>query len=355
MKLQKGEVQMGGIEAFSVVTVCIITKMFLKFLPASVAKYGPSCWYVSLISAAVAYLLYRFSAMGKKGILELFKFSFGNPIGKILGLAVAVYFVFYTALNLREIIRIIKIYNFPATPAFLFAVCFMVAAVVVSYHGLHGVSKLSSFYIRVILIAFAVIFLLGLSQYDYTNLAPYGGYGIASVARGGLYQLTVFSDVFLLLVFMSQTGGQRKAVTAAKRAVLVSAIAVMLSMASYICVFDFSVAGDKTSGLIEIVKNVHYGHLFQRMESIFFLIMVVSSAVAICVWFFSTVHIYSEVFEIGDKKELLIPVALIIVCFSGGGFNRVLELVGRFGGIFLLGLAAITEIVAKLRRKGAKE
>lgn len=349
--MNKNSVSIPFLEGFSVVTVCIITKMFCGFLPHAIYNYGPSAWYISLISAVFTLLVFLFCTKNKEGVINNINTSFGKTFGMFITLGIYVYFILYFSMNLREIVRVIKIYNFPSTPSLVFSAAFLVCAAVLCFAGDFSVTKLSGFYIKIIIGTFIVIFLLGIGQYNFENLAPIGGYGIGSIFEGSVFQLTLFTDIFLLMVLAPKIANVKKLRKTGVSVIVVSAVLVALSFIFYICVFDYTVVGNKTSGLIEVVKNVYYGHLFQRMESVFFLMMVVSAGISVCIWLFGAVEVYSGAFGIEDKKELIIPTALVVLCLSSMKLDTVFHLTGRYGGIFLFSVIVITEIAGRVKRR----
>ena len=324
-------------EGFALVTVCIITKMFLGFLPDAVFRYGPSSPYVSIIAGLLSISVFIFVKRER-----------WNP-GKISGIILYVYFILYFAMNLRETVRVIKIYNFQLTPAIIFSAVFLLVASVIVFSGKDAVTRLSSFYVKIIIGVFVIIFLLGLGQYDTVKLAPIGGYGMGRITEGIFTQLTLYLDVFLLFLFAPDDIKIQK--KSGISALLVSLALIAISFASYIMVFDYTVSESKTSGLIEIVKNVYYGHLFQRMESIFFLVMVVSAGVSVCIWLFGAVKIYSGVFGIKDNKQLLFPTALLVLCLSGLKLDTLYHLTGKYGGLFVFSVLVVSEVARRVKSR----
>ena len=179
-------VELGWKETISITSIAIITKMFYTILPDTIRLEGSAAWYSSALSCLFAgvffyIILNLFRMYDGKNIIEIFQEVLGRIAGGVLGFLFYLYFLMYIAINVREVIKIIKVYNFPLTPLAVFLFVFLIAAVLVTYNGLYGVSKLSEFFLAFILLGVIAIFLLGIKQYDLNNLKPYGGYGFQNI------------------------------------------------------------------------------------------------------------------------------------------------------------------------------
>ncbi len=338
------EVRMGFKESFSLIFVCLTSKMFCSYLPDTIARYGPSAWIVMLISGLLSAALFYVYVKSDMNADQILKSALGNVPGSIVTYALGVYFVIYTAFNLGEIIKIIKIYNFPETPEALFAIVFITASVFINYNGLYSVGKLSEFYVKLIIITFIALFLLGAGQYRFELLTPVFGFGIKNIVSGCFFELSLFTDVLILMFLVKESGGGKTSAKVGSSAILFATLVFVLSAICYTAVFDYTVSGGKESGLIELAKNMYYGQIFQRTESLFFLIMVLSSAISVCTRMFGSVHILSSAFDIKDKRQTLLITAVSVYALCKNEWD-----IGIFGIIAFL-IPVISALIGKVRR-----
>lgn len=292
-----------------------------------------------------------------KNIIEIFQEVLGRIAGGVLGFLFYLYFLMYIAINVREVIKIIKVYNFPLTPLAVFLFVFLIAAVLVTYNGLYGVSKLSEFFLAFILLGVIAIFLLGIKQYDLNNLKPYGGYGFQNILSYSLLRTSLFEDIFLLFLLVREVGGTKSVKRNGTISLLLSGAFIFASMLCYLLVFNYETGGRKISGIIEIVKNAYFNQFFQRMESIFFLIMVIASAIAICIWFYLSTHLYATLFQIKDKRQILLPTFVIVfaVAMLPQSATEVITafiiIIRQYSSILIFGVPILVWLIALLKRK----
>ena len=348
-KAMSGEISVGKREGFSVVYILITAKMFCSYLPGAVAAEGGSCWYTAALSCGAAFLGFWFINSCGFPLFELFEKSLGKTAGKAMQVLFSAYFYLYAAAALNEFIKIIKIYNFPTASPVIFAAASLAAAVIVGANGFTAVSRLSEFYIKLVIITYLLIFALGTGQYSYMRLFPVFGHGAVSIASGFLSGISVFSDALILLCLKSEAGS-KNCFRAGRSALIFSGITVTAATLFYNCVFDYTVSGEKASGMLETVKNVYRGHLVQRVESVFFLMMTVVFAVSVCILFSFAVHMFGKAFEIQDRRPCLVPSAALIlgICVIMP-FASALSPILKWGGAAAFGISAAAAAVYKLK------
>ena len=355
-------VELGWKETISITSIAIITKMFYTILPDTIRLEGSAAWYASALSCLFAgvffyIILNLFRMYEGKNIIEIFQEVIGRIAGGVLGFLFYLYFLLYIAINVREVIKIIKVYNFPLTPLAVFLFVFLIAAVLVTYNGLYGVSKLSEFFLSFILLGVVAIFLLGIKQYDLNNLKPYGGYGLQNLFSYSLLRTSLFEDIFLLFLLVREVGGTKSVKRTGTISLLLSGAFIFVSMLCYLLVFNYETGGRKISGIIEIVKNAYFNQFFQRMESIFFLIMVIASAIAICIWFYLSTHLYATLFQIKDKRQILLPTFVIVfaVAMLPQSATEVITTfiiaIRQYSSILIFGVPILVWLIALLKRK----
>lgn len=349
--VMRNEISLGKKEGFSLVYILITAKMFCSYLPKAVTLGGGSCWYIAAVSCGIVFIGFWFINSCGFSLFELFEAVFGKTVGRVMKILFSVYFYVYAAAALNEIIKIIKIYNFPTASPVIFAAASLAAAAAVGAKGLGGAARLSEFYIKLVVITYLLIFALGIGQYSFLRMFPIFGHGAGGAASVFLLNLSVFSDALILICIKPELGSEN-CFRAGRSALLFSGLTVTAATLFYNCVFDFTVSGEKSSGMLETVKNVYRGHLLQRVESLFFLMMTVVLLISVCVLFSFAVHMFAKAFEISDKKELTIPSAALILGISVllpfGGLSTIL----KWGGAAAFAVSVFAAVIYRLKCKG---
>lgn len=351
---------LGGRELQGLLCMAILPKLFFSLLPDMVGAVGTAVWYTHLVSWGISLgvlfaLLHLQRLYPGETLPEIFQSVLGKVPGILVGNLFYLYFIAYTADNLGEAVQLIKIYNFPSTPFPLFVAGFLFVAWLLCRYGLGGVAKTASLFFVPVLIAIFAALLIGSKQYDWTLLFPLGGYSPIRSGIGVAGGLAVYVDLVLLLgITTSQTANLKRAGT---YAMVWSGLAAVLSLLGYLLTFGYRSSQGKTVGLVEIVQNVYFSPLFQRMEAVFFLVMVIAVAVGTGVWIFLTLSFYSHIYGIQEKGELLLSHLLMIFALATVSqiqtrdFSQTAGYVFRYSGGVLFVICILVWMIGAIRKR----
>ncbi len=344
----------------SLLCMAILPKLFFSFLPDSVGAAGTAVWYTNLCSALACvgfffFIIFFMKQYPNQTLPEIFQSVLGTFLGKAMGTLFYLYFVAYTADLLGEGVQLIKIYNFPGTPFWVFTAGFLFIVFFLFPYETSGIAKGSAFLFYPVLFAILLALAVGSKQYQLDYLFPVGGYGIKRsllCAGGGL---SVYTDLILLLCVVKPK--DKKETRSLFYGLLICIGAVVVSSLCYLLTFGYRSSQGKTVGLVEIVQNVYFNSLFQRMEAIFFLFMVIAMAVGVCIWCFLSLKLYSTVYGISEKKELLFPHLLMIFALANVSqvqtkqFSLMAGYLFRYGGGVLFAFCILVWGIAQIRRR----
>lgn len=358
----KDQVRLGSHEIKGLLGMAILPKLFFSLLPDAVAATGSAVWYAQIgawvISLGFFFLMMHLIKLyPDQNLMEIFQSVLGKVPGMILGVLFYLYFVTYTADLLGEAVQLIKIYNFPKTPFAIFVAGFLFVAWLISRYGLYGVAQTSVLFLVPVLIAIGLALAIGSKQYDVRMLFPVGGYQPLRTGIGIGGGLSIYVDLILILMLVRESGERKLFTRSVFQGMLWCGGAVLLSSVGYLLTFGYRSSQGKTVGLVEIVQNVYFNQLFQRMESVFFLVMVMAVSVGICIWFYLTVLLYGSIFQIKQERELMLPTLLMIFALTTisqvqtEGFGRAANYLFRYSGGVLFLLCAFVWLVGVIRKK----
>jgi len=115
------EGRFGFMEAFSVMAIVLVTKIFYGSPMALIKYLGTAAWYGTLISCGGAlvfftllyFLMKRFP---QQDLFQIFETVTGKLIGKALILIFGIFLLYKAGINVREFTAVLKVYSMPFTP-----------------------------------------------------------------------------------------------------------------------------------------------------------------------------------------------------------------------------------------------
>ncbi len=302
----------GLYEAVSFATMIMIYKVFFTGLSSMCRLVGTAAWYSSSISCAVSifffYLVYilmkRFPGNNLFDIIEI---VFGKYIGKAVNTLFVIYSIFYSAASLREFVEMIKVYNLPYTPISVILGSFLLLTSLMAYYGLEVIARLCGWFVIPILAGLALILIFALPNYDISYLKPFGGYGLNRTLITGLLGSSNYIEVSTIWLFINSIHGIKYAKKAGIISLLIAGAVQSVTLLCYLMTFTYTTGSDNLSGLFELSKSIYFNRFFQRMESIFFFVWIISSLILVSMAFYVALTIYAQTYKINNHRPLIFP------------------------------------------------
>lgn len=355
-------IQFGLYETVSLISIATVSKIFYTSISVIIETVGTAAWYSTFLSSVVSLLLFlivyllmkRFSG---KNITEIFEIVLGKFIGKIISLLFCIYSIFYAGSSLREFVEMIKIYNLPYTPPSFIIGTFMAVVVLIAYYGLEGVARISAIFFIPILAGLAIILILTIPYYDFSNLLPIGGYGIVNTISYGLKRSSAYDEAIILAFIISSTHGLKIFKRAGVISISLSGLAISVSVLLNIAAFEYTVASENTSTIFEMARIIYFNRFFQRVESIFLFTWVIASVITVAIAFYIAIHVYCKTLRVTNHRPIILPFSflLFMVAIYPENISQVIEIniriMREYSFIFVYGVPILVLIISLLRGK----
>jgi len=356
-QLEAGMVEMikegkiGMLEAYALVTVIIITKVFYTFPLASIKQTGTAAWYSTLIPCACAiaffvlvYLLLK--RFPQKDLYQVFEAVLGQKIGRFLVLVFSVYFLYYAGINLSEFVNILKIYCMPLTPQEVLVAGFLIVTAAMAYVGLEGISRVAYILFYLIIAGLVLILLLAIPFYDFHYLKPWFGYGLGVTVKEGILRTSSYDTVIILAIIANSLQGLKNLKRVGLACLLTAGAVFSICLACVLAAFQYTAGGEYISGMNHLSRIIYYSRFFQRVEAIFLFVWVFASVIAVSATFYIALSSYCRVFNITNHRPLLMPFLFLTFAFSSLPKNmaEIIDIYVRFirgYSLFLIVLAPV--------------
>lgn len=92
----------------------------------------------------------------------------------------------------------------------------------------------------------------------------------------------------------------------------ISAIVPSISLFVYILVFGYAQGSEPLSGIFELSKPIYFNRYFQRVESVFIFMWVITSVVAVSILLYFAIASYCKIFNIKNHKPIILPFVFLM-------------------------------------------
>lgn len=332
------EGNIGTFEAICLTTLILTNKVFFTSIAFIVQKTGTAAWYATLISCAVTLILFFFLYLllrrfPGKDIPQIYELVLGKVVGKLVVFIFCILAIYYSGSNLREFVEMIKVYNLPITPTSIIMASFLLVAVIISSYGFECIGRICAVFFIPIAAGLLLILLLASPEYNFNLLKPVGGYGVDVTLINGFLRISAYMEFTVLSIVTGAIGGHINFKKIGIISILLAGIIFSVSIICYLMTFGYSSGSENISGIFELSRSIYFNRFFQRVESVFLFIWVISSVITTTVTFYIGVLIYCKTFSIKNHRPLLLPFA--ILTFIVAILPRSMQEIAQINVVFL--------------------
>lgn len=316
--IEKGKIsalQMGMIIYSGIIATGIL------FLPASTFFYaGRDLWlspiWASIIGFLTVFIVFRINQFyPKETIIQYSSHIVGTILGKVIGIAILLYYLHVTSLVAWQYGEFINGYFLPQTPQIVILGSMTLACAFALRGGLEVIGRMAEIIgpIFILLLLFIVILLL--PDVEVKHLFPIMGKGMMPSIKGAFFPNVWFGQFFLLSFFLPYVTDRQKGGKWGGSLVL----AVMLTMvvANIITLF---ILGEATSSfrapLMAAVKYISIADFLSHLEALVMAIWVAGAFIKICMFYYVVVLGTAQWLDLSDYRPIIFPIGFLTVLLA---------------------------------------
>ncbi len=338
-----------------------ITKLFM--LPSVIATVAEEDMWISTILTAlvdVGTLIALIFACKKSNttFLGMVENTFGKVGAKIIMALYFIYFMFKAILPINEQKDYVEFTLYTLLPTTFYFLPFFLVCLYCCTKRLRVIGRVSDIMWAVTLIGFFLLFVLSISNADFTAVLPIGAQGFTNIIKGSYTALPWFGDSLYLMFFIGEFAYKKKDGLKIFGAYIIGLIMVLFFMLIFYCIFT-SIAHRQRFALTEISKYTTVINNTGRFDYIGILLILLSNFFALTTPLFFAVKMLNYICEF--KKVWIAPLIVIVIQFCISVFlyqyfASIEKIVIGYGGFFFLLFANILPIFTLfLKNKPKKE
>jgi len=327
---------------------------------------GTAGWILTIYITVIALILFTIIArlykkFEGKDILDISEYVAGN-IGRIIvGTFFLVYLVFIVSVVLREFGEDLKIIALRSSPISFVMSFFLAGMVVSAFFGLEALLRIGVIIVPIVFIGFVII-LSGVLQYsDLSRIMPFLGFGPKNIFIDNLSRISIYSGLVLLLFLPPFIKSHKDFKKIGYITIGLSSFNLTVSVLVFLLVFQYPIATESFLPIFQLARLINYGRFFQRLESLFSLLWIVSALHYLSIGLFLILYIFKKTYKLEYYKPLILPFAVILYTASFIPKNLVeaIELETKFfrniAWIVVFGMTIILLLIGNfIRRKTVK-
>lgn len=298
-------INIGILVAGQVIVICCGSSSLINTCTISI---------LALIITTIICILYK-KFIGLS-ILDIAYYLGGNFLRFIVGIIFFIYFLFTIVVLLGKLVNCLQIVYYPMTNTIYTVLLFVIATGIICNLKNNAFSKANFIVLPISLITLILIFAGNTKNFDYQNIFPILGNGIDSTFISGLSNIFAFGGIAYLYFLPSKLKNPDKFFKISICAVILSAIFLLITVAIIVLMFNPELVNGQLFPLYLAVRYIEFGTFFQRLDSAFLLIRIISFLSFMGIITNLCLNIFKDITKIEDTKPIIYPLMLLVFGFT---------------------------------------
>ena len=272
---------------------------------------------VIIFDCAICFFLNKFPAFD---LIDISGYLGGNFLKWSVGLLYIVYFLLFSGNLLHLFSTCLQIIYFPVTLLVFIRLFLIIGTIIICLLKNNAIYRSTFVLFPILIISTLFLFISDIQFFDVENVYPMFGYGIFYTFVSGLSNLLIFQTlayIFFLPPIMKNPSEIKKITITS---IIISSLFILLTVATVLFTFNGLVEVDELLPLYSAVRYIDYGSFFQKMNSIFLLIWIMSfvSYLGITLKFSANILKKLSLF----KTDSIFVIILGILLFLASGWQK---------------------------------
>lgn len=299
-------------------TLSIVISYITSSLPRTFINETKSATLLNIIyvTAIVLFLILLVCKLFKKfpgsDLLDISKFLGGNVLKNIVGGLFIAYFIISSSIMLRNFCEGLGVVYYPSTSYVFIILMFITAIILVNNLSFNATLTTSSIIFPLVLISAIFLFFGNVNNFSFNRIFPILGDGLYNTFILGLKNIGAFGGICYIYFLPPMLKEPEKFKKIATISIISTGLFILLCVATLLLMFSFFITTDEIMPLFSAARHIEFGSFFQRFESIFLLIWIISFCCYLSITCKFSAHIFNKMFNLSDMKPILNIFAILI-------------------------------------------
>lgn len=348
-------------------TLSIVVSYITSSLPRTFINETKSATLLNIIynTIIVLFIILLVCKLFKKfpglDILDISKFLGGNILKNIVGGLFIAYFIISSSLMLRNFCEALGIVYYPSTSYIFIILMFIIAILLTNDLSFNATLNTATIIFPLVFISIILLFCGNLDNFSFRRVFPILGDGFYNTFVLGLRNIGAFGGICYLYFLPPMLKEPEKFKKIAIISVISTGVFILLCVATLLLMFSFFITTDEIMPLFSAARHIEFGIFFQRFESVFLLLWIISFCCYLSITCKFSAHIFTKMFNLSNMKLILNTFAILIFVIAllpknyaiSNYFETNIYRYLRIAIGFILGISIL--ILANIKRKKVGE
>ena len=308
--------KIGTFEAITLILSFVVSHTVLSLPKAIVDTTGSSTiiniLYTGTIATIIVYLICKIlNIFPGMDILDISDYLGGKVLKNTIGIIFILYFLISSCIFLRNFAECLQIVYYPSTNIFFILLFFIISIPITAKLEFNASLRANIFIIPLVLISILFLFIANLRYFTPQRIFPILGYGFYTTFISGITNIYSFSGIALIYFLPPLLKDPKKITKISITSIIISGIYLILVISIILFMFPVYINLDEVLPLYTIATYVEFGSFFQRLESVFLLIWMISFACYLTIIANFSFLVFKKITNIKEIKPIIYPFTIV--------------------------------------------
>lgn len=286
--------------------------------------------------------------------------------GKVGGAILSIIFIFYSfqlgTLVVRNFTEFIRTVSLDATPQLILSIFIVLFCLWILKSGLEVLGRLSIVFVILITIIVALTFIFLMKDMKFDNIKPILGNSMQPILTSAFSAFTFpFGETVLFMVVLSSVRKIDSPLKVYSTSVFIAGLLLVLALLRNIFILGFPTLDLLYFPSYSSVSKLNIGDFITRIEIVIATNFLFGGIIKISVCLYSTAKGVAKLFNINNYKDVLTPISLFMITFSGIIYNNIMQMFefikiySYYAPIFQLILPVLIWVFAEIKAHKVKK
>ena len=302
-----------------ILTLSIVISYINSSLPRSFINetYSATLLNIIYITAIVLFIILLFCRLFKKfpgaDILDISEYLGGKSLKYIVGTLFIAYFIATSAIILRNFCQALVVVYYPLTKYTFIILMFVIGTSLILRLNFSVTVKTASLIFPIVFISIILLFCGNIQNFSFQRIFPILGDGAYNTFVLGLKNIGAFGGICYMYFLPPMLKEPEKLKKIAILSVLLTGLFIFLCVATLLFMFSFFVDTNEVIPLFSAARYIEFGVFFQRFESVFLLIWIISFCCYLTITCKFATHIFKKMFDLSDISLISMIIVLLLL------------------------------------------
>ena len=273
--------------------------------------------YISFIALFLTFIICKlYKEFVGISFLDITDYLGGKFLKFVVGVIFFSYFLFTAAVVLCKAVNCLQIVYYPMTNVSYTILLFVFSTVFACNLKNNGFMRATFMIVPFVIVAIFLIFAGNLKNFNYENIFPILGNGVAATFGSGLTHLFTFGGIAYIFFLPQNLKRPDKFMSISIWSMLISSFLLTVTVATTILMVNKNITSGELFPLYIAVRYIEFGTFFQRLDAAFILVMIIAICSFLGIYGNLCLGIVKEITGISDTKPLTYSFILLLYAFT---------------------------------------